>query len=102
MSKTNPTSNAKLIQLMELLYSQTATALAQTPDDNFELLIGLRQDRPELPPGSSPESSPDQSYHYLWTFFRPVFLDKCVNFVIKFLQLKAEFQLHQRIPKGQL
>ena len=81
---------------MELLYSHAAIALAQTPDDDFELLIGLRQDRPELLPGSSP----DQSYHYLWTFFRPVFLDKCANFVIKFLQIEAEFQVQQRIPKG--
>ena len=43
-------SNHKLIKLLETLYSYTTTSLAETPDDLFELTLGVRQGGPESPP----------------------------------------------------
>ena len=47
--RLTPTSNRKLIQLMELLYLHTTTTLAQTSNDNFQLSMGAQQDGPEFP-----------------------------------------------------
>ena len=35
-------SDKKLIQLLETLYKYTTTALAETPENNFELSTGVR------------------------------------------------------------
>ena len=43
-------SDQKLIKLLETLYSYTTTSLAETPDDLFELTLGVRQGGPESPP----------------------------------------------------
>ena len=43
-------SDQKLIKLLETLYSYTTTLLAETPDDLFELTLGVRQGGPESPP----------------------------------------------------
>ena len=43
-------SDQKLIKLLETLYSYTTTSLAETPDDLFELPLGVRQGGPESPP----------------------------------------------------
>ena len=40
-------SDKALIQLIELLYSYTSTALTEVPDDSFELNVGVRQGGPE-------------------------------------------------------
>ena len=61
----------KLVELLESLYSYTTTALAQTPDDDFELTIGVRQGGPETP--------------ILFNLF--IFLEKCNANDIKFLEL---------------
>ena len=70
-------SSTKLIQLMESLYSHTATTLVQTPYNNFYLSMGVGQ--------GLPVSS---------TFFNLLmdlhFLKKCANGCIKFLQLNTE------------
>ena len=42
-------SNITLIQLIKTLYEHTTTALAETPDDKFELTAGVRQGGPESP-----------------------------------------------------
>ena len=47
--RLTPTSNTKLIQLVESSYSHTTIVLAQTPDENFELLMGI-QGRPQFIP----------------------------------------------------
>ena len=39
----------KLVDLLQKLYSHTTTALAETPDDIFELILGVRQGGPESP-----------------------------------------------------
>ena len=73
-----PTSNAKVIQLTELLYMHTTTGLAQTPNENFELSMGVRQGRPESPP----------LLNLRMFLVMQVFLDKCTNIGIKFMQLE--------------
>ena len=42
-------SDKNLIQLLETLYKYTTTALAETPEDKFELSTGVRQGGPESP-----------------------------------------------------
>jgi len=39
----------KLINILEKLYKYTTTALAETPDDVFQLLLGVRRGGPESP-----------------------------------------------------
>ena len=40
-------ANTELIQLLENLYQYTTTALAETPEDKFEVNTGVRQGGPE-------------------------------------------------------
>lgn len=42
-------SSQKLVDILEKLYEHTTTALAETPDDMFELMLGVRQGGPESP-----------------------------------------------------
>ena len=76
--RLTPISNTKLIQLIESPYSHTAIALAQTPDDNFELPMAIQQGRPQF------TLHVNLSMH----FAMEVFIDKCTNIGIKFLQRK--------------
>jgi hypothetical protein len=39
--------NLELVHLLETLYSNMTTALAETPDDTFQLFVGVRQGGPE-------------------------------------------------------
>ena len=45
----NPKTDKKLMQLLESIYSYTTTVLAQSPEDIFELTLGVRQGGPESP-----------------------------------------------------
>ena len=67
-----------LIQLFESLYSFTTTALTETPDDKFELTVGVRQGGPESP----------MLYNLFMDFVMRIYLDACKQDGIKFLQLK--------------
>ena len=42
-------AETKLITMLQSLYSYTTSALAQSPDDMFEITLGVRQDGPESP-----------------------------------------------------
>ena len=68
----------KLFRILESLYSFTTTALAETPDDLFELFIGVRQGGPESP----------LLYNLYMDYVMRVFLDDCKKHGIKFLNLK--------------
>ncbi len=39
----------ELVNLLETIYSNTTTSLAETPDDIFQLSVGVRQGGPESP-----------------------------------------------------
>lgn len=71
---TDPT----LLKLLESLYSSTTTALAETPNDKFELTVGVRQGGPESP----------MLYNLFMDFVMRIYLDKCKDERIRFLQLK--------------
>ena len=68
-------SDQKLIKLLETLYSYTTTSLAETPDDLFELTLGVRQGGPESPP----------LYNLYIDYVMRVFMGLCEKKNIKFL-----------------
>ena len=70
--------NTKLIQLLKSLYDATTTSLAETPDDCFQLHLGVRQGGPESP----------ILYNLYMDFVMRVFLQKCSSKGIRFLNLK--------------
>ena len=72
-----PREDTTLIELLEALYSYTTTSLAETPDDIFELLLGVRQGGPESPP----------LYNLLMDYVMRIFMDVCEKREIKFLRL---------------
>ena len=67
-----------IIQLLDALYKYTTTALSETPDDLFELLLGVRQGGPESPP----------LYNLYMDYVMRVFIDECETQGITFLELK--------------
>ena len=70
--------NTKMIQLLQNLYNATTTSLAETPEDSFELHLGVRQGGPESP----------ILYNLYMDFVMRVFLRKCSENGVKFLNLK--------------
>ena len=70
-------TSSKLVQLLESLYSHTTTALAETPEDMFEITLGVRQGGPESP----------LLYNLYMDFVMRVFADKCKAENIEFLEL---------------
>ena len=76
-------SDSKLLDLLETLYEHTTTALAQNPEDEFELTNGVRQGGPESP----------VLFNLYIDFVMRIFLDLCKLMGIKFLYLKY------KIPK---
>ena len=73
-----PGTDTTLIELIEALYSYTTTYLAETPDDVFELGLGVRQGGPESPP----------LYNLFMDYVMRVFMDLCDKRGIQFLELK--------------
>ena len=67
----------KLIKILEAVYKHTATSLAETPDDIFELFSGVRQGGPESPP----------LYNLYMDFVMRIFNEECEKSGIKFLEL---------------
>ena len=49
LSRLPPNVNSKFIQLLQNLYIATTNSLAETPDDIFELFLGVRQGGPKSP-----------------------------------------------------
>ena len=72
------------IQLIECLYKCTTASLAETPDDKFELNVGVRQGGVESP----------MLYNLFMDFVMRVFMDNCEKLNIKFLKLRY------RIPES--
>ena len=70
-------ANVTLIKLLEALYNNTTTALADNPDDVFQLLSGVRQGGPESPP----------LYNLYMDYVMRVFMHICETEDIKFLKL---------------
>ena len=73
----NNADNA-LIKLFESLYSSTTTALAETPQDEFQVNVGVRQGGPESP----------FLYNLFMDFVMRIFLEDCKRENINFLKLK--------------
>ena len=73
-----PSTNRKLIHLLQTLYTHTTTALSQTPEDKFNLTSGVRQGGPESP----------LLFNLFIDFVMRVYIEKCETIGIKFLQLK--------------
>ena len=71
-------SNTKLIKILESLYSYTITALAQNPNDKFEITNGVRQGGPESP----------VLFNLFIDFIMHLYLDECERKEITFLCLK--------------
>ena len=70
-------ADLNLIHLLESLYSHTTTALAESPDDLFEITSGVRQGGPESP----------ILYNLYMDFVMRIFLDTCKSKNIQFLEL---------------
>jgi hypothetical protein len=71
-------ADLKLIQLLEKLYEYTTTALAESPEDKFELNTGVRQGGPESP----------LLYNLYMDYIMRIYLESCRKNRIKFLKLK--------------
>ena len=78
LNRIPPEVNSKLIQLLQSLYNATTTSLAETPDDCFELFLGVRQGGPESP----------ILYNFYMDLVMRVFLENCAENGVKFLNLK--------------
>ena len=70
-------ADTKLIELLEAVYSYTTTSLAETPDEIFELTLGVRQGGPESPP----------LYNLFMDYVMRIFMDLCEERGIQFLRL---------------
>ena len=73
-SDTEPT----LFKLLESLYSKTTAALAENPEDIFELTAGVRQGGPESPP----------LYNLYMDYVMRVYMHICQTNNVQFLRLK--------------
>ena len=71
-------SNIELVQLLENLYQNTTTALAETPEDIFKTETGVRQGGPESP----------LLYNLYMDYIMRIYLGKCHTNGINFLKLK--------------
>ena len=71
-------ANRKLFELLESLYEYTTTSLAETPEDIFGIMLGVRQGGPESPP----------LFNLYMDYVLRIFIDTCDRKGIKFLKLK--------------
>ena len=74
---SNDSSN-ELVDLLKAIYSYTTTALAENPDDKFELNVGVRQGGAESP----------MLYNLFMDFVMRIFINECKKNNIKFLKCK--------------
>ena len=66
-SRYNDQRLEPMVSLLEALYSYTTTALAETPEEIFELTVGVRQGGPESP----------MLYNLFMDFVMRIFLETC-------------------------
>ena len=71
-------SSNELVDLLKAIYSYTTTALAENPDDKFELKVGVRQGGAESP----------MLYNLFMDFVMRIFINECKKNDIKFLKCK--------------
>ena len=69
----------ELVNLLETIYSNTTTSLAETPDDIFQLSVGVRQGGPESP----------MLYNLYMDHVMRIFFGECKSKGIKRLRLKS-------------
>lgn len=69
--------NTDLIDILQRLYSKTTTALAETPDDVFQLMLGVRQGGPESP----------ILFNLFIDYVMRIFMEACAKKNIKFPRL---------------
>ena len=88
-------SSIKLVELLENLYQHTTTALAESPEDKFEITTGVRQ--------GGPESS--LLFNLYMDYIMRIFLEKCQTNKINFLKLKynipSSISNTGRVSKGE-
>ena len=70
-------ADTTLIELIEALYAYTTTSLAETPNDIFELMLGVRQGGPESPP----------LYNLFMDYVMRLYIESCKTRNVKFLKL---------------
>ena len=73
-----PETDTILIELIEALYAYTTTSLAETPEDLFEVILGVRQGGPESPP----------LYNLFMDYVMRLYIELCRKRNIIFLKLK--------------
>ena len=73
-------SGNEILAILKAIYSCTTTALAENPEDVFELNVGVRQGGAESP----------MLYNLFMDFIMRIYLDECKSKGIKFLRLKYD------------
>ena len=72
-----------LFQILQAINLHTTTALAETPDDIFDISTGVRQGGPESPP----------LYNLYMDYVMRVFHNICQENSVKFLNLKFRIRM---------
>ena len=80
----NTGTDLKLIQLLESLYQNTTTALAETPGDKFVTGTGVRQGGPESP----------LLYNLFMDYVMRTYLEECSNNNIEFVSHKYRIPIY--------
>ena len=79
-----------MLKLLESLYSSTKTSLQESPDDTFELTVGVRQGGPESP----------LLYNLYMDFVMRIYVEQCRQQLLK--QLQILLQLQQELQQLQI
>ena len=74
----------KIVNVLQELYSHTTSALSETPEDIFQLMLGVRQGGPESP----------MLYNLYMDYVMRVFMEKCISKGIQFPRLKYKIPAH--------
>ena len=83
-------SNKNLFKLLESIYMHTTTALAEDPDNIFEITSGVRQGGPESP----------CLYNLYMGYVMRIFIEKAKRAGVKFMKLKYSIYSSATIPKS--
>ena len=70
----------EVILLLKALYTYRTAALSETPEDKFEIKVGVRQGGPESP----------MLYNLFMDFVMRIYLFECKKKGIRFLRLKYD------------
>ena len=85
-------SNKDLFKLLESIYKYTTTALAEDPDNIFEITSGVRQGGPESP----------CLYNLYMDYVMRIFIENAKKAGVKFIKLKYSIDSRATVPKPQL